>query len=276
MTNATAAFSQMPRLRRRRDPATSDKSPSLTRGSAKVWGFSGLVRYVGIAIAVLTACYLAPDVAHSLVYSATALAMSFVMATKEMIVCVFGGLVRSGTRILAVGDLVEIGSVRGTVQRTGIFMTRLLEVDDFGDTDDTARRTISIPNGRFFEDCVIVRSGQAQFVLSRFVLAFDPSRSMREIADWWDMRATVRPQLVESTDGDALLGYGAIATTFATNAMAKPCVHVTLRSTPADSSMIQRALTIEFYDWLTETGQQLSDKKYARPRSAEVILELVS
>ena len=248
----------------------------MKRGGAKVWGLSGSVRYVGIVIAVLTACYLATDLAHSLIYSATALAMSFVMATKEMIVCVFGGLVRSGTGSLAVGDLVEIGSMRGTVQRTGVFITRLLETDDFGDTDDAARCTISIPNGRFFDDCVVVRNGRAQFALSRFVLAFEPSRSMREIADWWDMRAAAFPQRAGSAKSDAPSGHGAIATTFATNAMAKPCVHVTLRSPPADASMIQRALTIEFYDWLTETGQPSSDKTYATPRSAEVILELVS
>ncbi|MDY8110170.1 mechanosensitive ion channel [Fulvimarina sp. 2208YS6-2-32] len=218
----------------------------------------------------LLAAYASADLVQSLVYSATALAMAFVMATKEMIAGLFGGIVRRASQTMAVGDLIEIGSVRGTLKKAGLFMTSIEESEDFPNLGCKAVRTVLIPNGRFFEDCVIVQPQEARSVTTRFELTFESTRSMAEVAAWWDEKVALG-----KTQNLAEVG-ATLDFTLATTAGARPCVVVALCSAPAEAACLRRELTVAFLDWLRSNTDQGCASIQPAKRAGDVVLELVA
>ncbi|EAU42720.1 probable integral membrane protein [Fulvimarina pelagi HTCC2506] len=206
-------------------------------------------RYIAVIAGVSFVGWLSIEGLQSIIYSATALAVAIVMALKEMISSALGGLVRSGAAGLEPGDYVEIGDVRGYIDRLGLFTTRLVEADEFDLGQSGPRRAISMPNTRFLEQCVYSQSATAVTVTTRFSLTFETQRSLYEIAEWWQSR--------ENAGGNREVGGASLAETsfslafgLTTNAMARPCVEVTFRSSVAEAKTLRRKLTIEFLDWL--------------------------
>lgn len=80
--------------------------------------------------------------------SLAAVAVAIVVATKEMILCVSGSLMRSATRAFAVGDWIEVAGARGEVVDHTLLATTLQEFQP--NSFHYTGRTAVVPNSVFF------------------------------------------------------------------------------------------------------------------------------
>lgn len=92
---------------------------------------------------------------HTFALSITAFAVALVVATKEMILCLTGAIMRATTQPFKVGEWVTIDGVTGEVVDLDIFAFTLQEVDMDGKTYQFTGRTITIPNSKLFTSNVV-------------------------------------------------------------------------------------------------------------------------
>jgi small-conductance mechanosensitive channel len=90
----------------------------------------------------------APQI-QTLALSLTAFAVALVIATKEFIMCLVGGLVRTSTRPFKIGNWITVNGVSGEVTDMDAFAVRLQEVDISGKTYQFTGQTFVIPNSVF-------------------------------------------------------------------------------------------------------------------------------
>ena len=91
---------------------------------------------------------------HTFALSIAAFAVAVVVATKEMILCLMGALMRVSSQPFKTGDWVSIDGVTGEVVDLDAFSFRLQEVDMKGRSYQFTGRTIVIPNGKIFSSNV--------------------------------------------------------------------------------------------------------------------------
>lgn len=91
---------------------------------------------------------------HTFALSLAAFAVAVVVATKEMILCVMGAIVRVTTTPFRSGDWITVDGTTGEVVDIDAFTFRLQEVDMKGKSYQFTGRTISIPNSRLFSTSV--------------------------------------------------------------------------------------------------------------------------
>ena len=96
--------------------------------------------------------------------SLVAVAVALTIATKELILCLSGSLLRAAARAYAIGDRVQVGGVRGDVIDIGALSTRLLEVDDA--THRRTGRSITIPNSQLLDKVVLNESFAGSYMLN--------------------------------------------------------------------------------------------------------------
>lgn len=65
---------------------------------------------------------------QTLALSMFAIAAAIVLATKELIMCLSGSLLRSLTKQYSVGDYIEIGGLRGRVVDINLFNTLMMQI----------------------------------------------------------------------------------------------------------------------------------------------------
>lgn len=99
---------------------------------------------------------------QTLALSAVAFAAALVLATKELIMCLSGGVVRVVSEGFTIGDRVEIGASRGEVIRLGLFTTTILEI---GPGHQRTGRALVIPNSQLLTQTVINETFTEAFVL---------------------------------------------------------------------------------------------------------------
>jgi len=116
----------------------------------------------------------APEL-HAFALSAVALAAAMVLATKELIMCLSGAVLRATTGAYDLGDRIELDGVRGDVIRVGLLSTTVLEV---GPTYQRTGRTLVLPNSLLLSKPVANESQADGYVLHSFVVPL-----ARE-ADW--------------------------------------------------------------------------------------------
>lgn len=87
---------------------------------------------------------------HTVALSITAFVVALVIATKEMILCLTGAIMRATTQPFKPGEWITIDGVTGEVIDLDAFAFRLQEVDMEGKTYQFTGRTIMIPNSKLF------------------------------------------------------------------------------------------------------------------------------
>src|SRR6185312_1988323 len=65
---------------------------------------------------------------NTLAVSLVAIAVAVVLATKEMILCISGTVLRIRTNAYTLGDRIQIGSLRGNVLDQTLLATTLIEI----------------------------------------------------------------------------------------------------------------------------------------------------
>lgn len=109
---------------------------------------------------------------RTLALSVVAIAVAFVVATKELIMCVTGSILKTGARSFNIGDRIQIKDFRGDVIDQNILATTILEVGPGKLTHQRTGRMTVIPNAMFVSEPVINESYTHDFVLHVFTVPF--------------------------------------------------------------------------------------------------------
>lgn len=116
-------------------------------------------------------------------------ALALVIATKELIMCVGGEILRSSTRLFTVGSRIEVNGIRGDVIDLNLLTTTVMEVGPERLTHQYTGRAIVLPNSLFLTAPVYNESYTRHYLLHTFMIAVRPDawaeaeRCMNEAAE---------------------------------------------------------------------------------------------
>src|SRR5690554_576439 len=116
--------------------------------------------------------------------SIVAIAVAFVVATKELILCITGSILKMASRSFVIGDRIQVKDFRGDVIDQNLLATTILEVGPGKLTHQRTGRMAVIPNSLFVSEPVINESFTEDYVLHVFTVPFK-----RE--DNWQLAQTV-------------------------------------------------------------------------------------
>jgi small-conductance mechanosensitive channel len=103
--------------------------------------------------------------------SLTAFAVAFVVATKEMILCLTGSLFRISTQPYKVGDWITIDGTTGEVMEINAFNTRLEELDVSSKSYQFTGKSVMMPNSKLFTSTVENQNFIKSFIFHDFWVA---------------------------------------------------------------------------------------------------------
>lgn len=109
---------------------------------------------------------------RTLALSLVAIAVALVVATKELILCLTGTLVKNGARSFQVGDRIQVKDFRGDVMDQNMLATTIWEVGPGKLTHQRTGRRIVLPNSMFVSEPVVNESYANDYVLHVFVVPF--------------------------------------------------------------------------------------------------------
>lgn len=197
-----------------------------------------------------------------LLLSLTAVIVAFVIATKELIQCASGSLLRTAGGLFRIGDWIEIDGARGEIVDHGLLTTTLLEMESGSLGYGYTGRMLVLPNSQLFTASARVQRFGRRFVPHRFTVTFEPAASMAEVLAWWD-RETARafgPFRVlavryHRTVARRLQGAPVgpePQVTLATSELGRLRVEVMLFCPTTQAMALERQLKAGFLDWLAE------------------------
>ncbi len=159
------------RYLRRREQFISEKH---WRILAKVKNAAFLVVVAGLVV------IWAPSL-KTLALSLTAFAVAIIIATKELIMCLSGGVVRLVSNSARVGDWVKIDNIRGQVVAMDLLSTTLQEIHSDGRSYEFTGRLVTIPNAIFLSQPVRNETFYGRYVYHKFSLVFDVGRDFAAV-----------------------------------------------------------------------------------------------
>ncbi len=109
---------------------------------------------------------------RTLALSVVAIAVAFVVATKELILCVTGSILKTGAGSFNIGDRIQIKDFRGDVIDQNLLATTILEVGPGKITHQRTGRMTVIPNALFVSEPVINESYTNDYILHVFTIPF--------------------------------------------------------------------------------------------------------
>jgi len=123
------------------------------------------------------------DTLRTFALSIVAIAVAFVVATKELILCVSGSILKTGSGSFNVGDRIQVKEFRGDVIDQNILATTILEVGPGKLTHQRTGRKTVIPNALFVSEPIINESFTHDFVLHVFTVPFKREENWRAAQD---------------------------------------------------------------------------------------------
>lgn len=112
------------------------------------------------------------DELRTLALSVVAIAVAFVVATKELILCVTGSILKTGAGSFNIGDRIQVKDFRGDVVDQNLLATTILEVGPGKLTHQRTGRMTVLPNALFVSEPVINESYTHNYVLHVFTVPF--------------------------------------------------------------------------------------------------------
>jgi small-conductance mechanosensitive channel len=118
---------------------------------------------------------------RSLALSLTAFAVAIIIATKELIMCLSGSVVRVVSNAANVGDWVELNGVRGQVVDVDVFSTTLQEIHSDGRSYEFTGRRVTVPNAVYLSLPVRNETFYGHYVYHKFSMVFLPNIDFEHI-----------------------------------------------------------------------------------------------
>lgn len=128
---------------------------------------------------------------QNLVLSLTAVMVAVVIATKELLMCLSGFLMRATGRLFSVGDWIECNGLRGEVTDQTLLSTSLLELEPPEQGYGYTGRNLNLPNSMFLSHPVHTSQFARQYVMHRFLLTLaETTADPTAAAEWLRAEAT--------------------------------------------------------------------------------------
>lgn len=115
---------------------------------------------------------------QTLAASVVLIAAAIVIATKELILCLSGSVIRATSHSFDIGDRIEIAGLRGDVIDRTALTTRILEIGPGQTSHQHTGRAITLPNSLFVSAPLINETFTEDYVLYPF------SVPISEDQDW--------------------------------------------------------------------------------------------
>ena len=147
--------------------------------------WSAQVRLLSLLLLVLGLMLIWGSELRTFAISVVAIAAAIVIATKELIMCVSGTLLRASGKSFQIGDRIEVGTFRGDVVDQTLLTTTILEVGPGVDIHQHTGRTVVMPNSILLTTPVVNETYFDEFVLHAF------SVPLRDDEDWREAEAAL-------------------------------------------------------------------------------------
>jgi small-conductance mechanosensitive channel len=131
------------------------------------------VKNILLVLLILGLLFVWGEELRTFAVSLVAIAAAIVLATKELIQCALGGMLRAVARPFKVGDRIELRSsivVRGDVINHSMLTTTLLEVGPGHSAHQYTGKTVVIPNSLFLMTPLFNESKSSRFRLHTFTV----------------------------------------------------------------------------------------------------------
>lgn len=97
--------------------------------------------------------------------SLVAVAAAIVLATKEIILCFMGGLLKVSSKLFEIDDRISVAGFRGKVRDHNLMTTELLEIGPGPKSNQTTGKLIKIPNSIFLSNTVSIVPSAHDYIL---------------------------------------------------------------------------------------------------------------
>lgn len=119
-------------------------SASLTVETKRRWIL--MIRNVMAAVFVIGLAFIWAHELSTFAVSLVAIAVALVLATKELILCLSGTVLRAGSNAFTLGDRIEISGTRGNVIDQNLLATTVLEIGPGHSSSQYTGRAVVFPN----------------------------------------------------------------------------------------------------------------------------------
>lgn len=128
-----------------------------------------------IALAMCTTVFMLwwPEIQHAAL-SVAAIAVALVVASKELILCFSGSILRASSRAFTVGDWIEIDRFRGEVLEVSILSTSIQEINLSHNSYEYTGKSITVPNSAFLTHAVKNLNFMKRYVYHYFAISTPP------------------------------------------------------------------------------------------------------
>ena len=152
------------------------RAPMLTVETRRRWAFTlrnalGLIFVVGLI-------FIWGHELSAFAVSLAAIAVALVLATKELILCLSGGVLRAGTAAYSLGDRIEIAGIRGIVMDYTLLATTLLEIGPGHMTSQYTGRAVMLPNSLLLSHPLVNETYMKEYVVQIITVP------LRQEDDW--------------------------------------------------------------------------------------------
>ena len=113
--------------------------------------------------------------------SLVAVAAALVIATKEVILCFMGGLLRASTKLFEEGDRIEVAGLRGIVKEQTLVTTTLSELGPSDKSNLSTGRILKIPNSLFLSHATSVVPSVRNFILHVIRVSLPMNENWEEV-----------------------------------------------------------------------------------------------
>jgi small-conductance mechanosensitive channel len=124
----------------------------LSAESRRRWGTT--IRDILLVIFILGIGFIWAPQIQTFAVSLLAVALALVLATKEILTCVSGSMVRALTKAYTLGDRIEVGGIRGNVLDHNALTTTILEIGPGQTSHQYTGRAMIIPNSWVFQHAI--------------------------------------------------------------------------------------------------------------------------
>lgn len=137
------------------------------------------IRTVTLVFFLLGLTIIWAEQVRAVAISLLAVAVAVAIATKELILCLSGAILRASARAFSVGDRIEIEGVRGEVIEAGALGTTILEVGPGPGAQLRTGRSVVIPNSLFLTKPIFNETVTEDYVLHMVSVPLAPGEDWK-------------------------------------------------------------------------------------------------
>jgi len=118
---------------------------------------------------------------QNVLLSFIAIAAALVVATKEVILCVMGGLYLRFSKAYSIKDRIEVHGIRGYVVEIGLTYTRVLEIGPERESQQTTGAIITMPNSLLLSNSIKNESYFGSYSIKSFTFHIPKSLTLEAV-----------------------------------------------------------------------------------------------